>query len=78
VVNAPDADGPRLLPLPGEVFTELDAIEALAGASARLLAGGGIHGAEGSVWIGVCGDHRQLRAAEELIQSVAGEPPCRV
>jgi hypothetical protein len=77
-VNAPESDGPRLLPLPGEVFTELDAIESLTGGSAQLLAGGGIYGAEGSVWIGVGGDDRQLRAAEELIQSVAEEPPCQV
>jgi hypothetical protein len=76
--NAPGTDGPRLLPLPGEVFTELDAIRLLTGAQACLLAAGGIYGAEGSLWLGVSGTEEQVRAATELIRSVAHEPPCRV
>lgn len=77
-LNAADASGPRLLPLPGEVFTELDAIDLLTGATARLVAGGGIYGAEGSSWIAVRGTSEQEQAAADLIQSVAGEPACRV
>ena len=76
--NAPGTDGPRLLPLPGEVFTELDAIRLLTGAQACLLAAGGIYGAEGALWLGVSGTEEQVRAAAELIRSVAHEPPCRV
>lgn len=75
-VNAPDAEGPRLLPLPGEPFTELDAVEQLTGAMAFVVAAGGVCGAEGCVWIGVQGTDEQLRAAEELIGSLASEPPC--
>ncbi len=75
--NAPGTDGPRLLPLPGEVFTELDAIRVLSGAQACLLAAGGIYGAEGALWLGVGGTEEQVRAAAELIRSVAHEPPCR-
>ncbi|HQE93268.1 MAG TPA: hypothetical protein PLH19_09255 [Anaerolineae bacterium] len=77
-VNAPDAEGPRLMPLPGEVFTELDAIQLLTGAEPFLIAGGGIFGAEGSAWIGVSGTAEQVEAAAELLHSVAGEPPCEV
>ncbi len=77
-VNALDAEGPRLMPLPGEVFTELDAIQLLTGAEAILIAGGGIFGAEGSAWIGVSGTEEQVDAAMALIKSVAGEPPCEV
>ena len=62
-LNAPGTEGPRMMQLPGEVFTELEAIELLTGASARLLAGGGIYGAEGCVWLGAEGDAEQLRAA---------------
>jgi hypothetical protein len=76
-MNSPGAEGPRLMPLPGEVFTELDAIALLTGATARLVAAGGIYGAEGAVWIAVSGDARQIEAAEKLIQSVAGESPCQ-
>ncbi len=74
ILNAPEAEGPRMLPIPGEVFTELDAIALLTGASARLVAGGGICGAEGAVWIAVTGQDEQITAAEKLIRSVEEEP----
>ena len=77
-INAPDCQGPRMMPMPGEVFTELDAITTLTGAQSRLLAGGGIYGAEGAVWIGVSGDAEQIDAAGQLIESLAGEPPCEI
>ncbi len=77
-VNDPTTEGPRLMPLPGEVFTELDAIQLLTGAEAILIAGGGIFGAEGSAWIGVSGTEEQVEAAAALIHSVVGEPPCEV
>jgi hypothetical protein len=76
--NAPDAKGPRLLPVPGQVFTELDAIKLMTGAEAALIAAGGIYGAEGAAWLGVTGTEEQIEAAVELIKSVAGEPPCEV
>jgi hypothetical protein len=76
--NAPGATGPRLFPVPGEIFTELDAIELFTGAVACLIAGGGIYGAEGSYWLGISGSEEQVQAAVELIKSVADEPPCEV
>jgi hypothetical protein len=77
-VNDPATDGPRLMPLPGEIFTELDAIQLLTGVEPILIAGGGIFGAEGSAWIGVSGTEEQVAVAAELIKSVSGEPPCEV
>jgi hypothetical protein len=74
--NAPSARGPRLLPMPGKIFTELDAIALMTGAEACLLAGGGIYGAEGAAWLGITGTEEQIQAAAELIKSVADEPPC--
>ena len=76
--NAPEADGPRLLPMPGEVFTELEALRLLTGATACLLAAGGIYGAEGALWLGITGSVEQVEQATALLQSVAVEPPCRV
>jgi hypothetical protein len=76
--NAPGTTGPRLFPMPGEIFTELDAIELLTGATACLIAGGGIYGAEGAYWLGVSGSEEQVQAAVELVKSVADEPPCEV
>jgi hypothetical protein len=75
--NAPGSEGPRLLPLPGDIFTELDAIKLLTGAEACLLAAGGVYGAEGSSWLGISGTEEQVQAAAALIRSVAGEPPCQ-
>ncbi|HUN54346.1 MAG TPA: hypothetical protein VMU29_04240 [Smithella sp.] len=73
-MNAPGARGPRLLPVPGEIFTEIDAIYLLTGASAHLVAAGGVCGAEGSVWLAVSGSPSQEKAAEALIKSVIHEP----
>ncbi len=78
LVNHPAAHGPRLLPVPGEVFSELDAVTSLTGAEAALVAGGGVCGAEGAVWLAVSGDPEQLRAAGELLRGVAGEPAFRL
>jgi hypothetical protein len=76
--NAPGAEGPRLFPFPGRVFTELDGINLLTGAGATLLACGGIYGAEGAAWVGLSGTDEQVQAASDLIKSVAQEPPCEV
>jgi hypothetical protein len=73
-MNAPGAKGPRLLPVPGEIFTEIDAIALLTGASTDLVAAGGVCGAEGSVWLAVSGKPAQEKAAETLIKSVVNEP----
>jgi hypothetical protein len=76
--NAPGASGPRLFPVPGQAFTEIDAIRVLTGAEACLLAAGGVYGAEGASWLGVSGTEEQIEAAAQLIRSVADEPPTRV
>jgi hypothetical protein len=73
-----DAQGPRMLPMPGEVFTELEALTALTGVAARLIAAGGVYGAEGAVYIGVRGTASQEDRAQQLVESLASEPPCQV
>ena len=73
-MNAPGAKGPRLLPVSGEIFTEIDAIALLTGASTDLVAAGGVCGAEGSVWLAVSGKPAQEKAAEALIKYVINEP----
>jgi len=73
-VNMPGADGYRLFPVPGQVFTELAAVMLLTGASAEMVAAGGVCGAEGSYLIAVSGTKEQEKAAEELLALVASEP----
>ena len=77
-MNEPGKHGPRLWPVPGEIFTELDAIAMLTGASAQLVAAGGVCGAEGSIWLAVSGKPAQEKAAEVLIKSVVNEPAFNV
>lgn len=73
-MNAPGVQGPRLWPVPGEIFTELDAIAMLTGAQVSLVSAGGVSGAEGSAWLAVSGKPAQEKAAETLIKSVVSEP----
>jgi 6-phosphogluconate dehydrogenase (decarboxylating) len=73
-INAPGAGGYRLLPIPGQVFTELDAFAQLTGASAELIAAGGTCGAEGAIYLAVSGTREQEEAAEKLYAEVAVEP----
>ena len=73
-MNEPGAHGPRLLPVPGEIFTELDAITLLTGAHADLAAAGGVGGAEGSIWLALTGEPSQENGAMALLKSVSGEP----
>ena len=72
-LNAPGGSGPRLLPVPGEVFTEIEAIRLLCGAEAEMMAAGGVGGAEGAVWLALRGSPEQMENAEELMKEVAGE-----
>lgn len=74
-VNSPSTTGLRLLPISGNIITELEAIEILTGASGELVAAGGVYGAEGSYWIAVTGTDAQLLTASDIIGSVAKEPP---
>ncbi len=73
-LNAPGVGGYRLLPVQGEVFTELEALRALTAAEVELIAAGGVCGAEGAVWIAVSGEPEQEEFAEQVIASVADEP----
>jgi hypothetical protein len=73
-VNEPGAEGIRLFPTPGQVFTEIEAVQLLTGATAELIAAGGVGGAEGSCWLAISGTKKQEEAAEKLMASVASEP----
>ena len=66
---------PTMFLLPGEVFTELEAIELLTGVQVFQAAAGGIGGAEGSMRLVLRGSRSKVEAALELIEQVHGEPP---
>ena len=73
-INEPGAEGYRFLPLPGEVFTEIEALKLLCGVEAELIAAGGVNGAEGAIWLATSGTKEQEEKAEAIVASVASEP----
>lgn len=73
ISNAADTEGPRLCPLPGKAFTELDALRALTGAEAVLLAAGGVMGAEGCVYLAASGTPEQMDAVRALERELRAE-----
>jgi len=75
ILNVPGARGPRLFPVPGEIITEIEALSVLTGVTANLVAGGGVCGAEGSVWLAISGSPEQEEAAQRILKQVAGESP---
>ena len=70
-----EGQGATLCVVPGRIFTEIEALEVLAGVEAVPMGAGGVGGAEGAVWLGLYGDRAQLDAANEAIDAVRGEPP---
>jgi hypothetical protein len=73
-LNAPEASGARMLPVPGEVVTELEALAILTGTKAELVAAGGVCGAEGAVWLAITGTAEQEECAKALLAEIGEEP----
>ena len=73
LLNEPGAQGPRLLPVPGDVFTEIDALKLLFDVKATLVAAGGVCGAEGSVWLAIHGKKENIEKARELLNEISKE-----
>jgi hypothetical protein len=61
--------------LTGEIVTEIEALKILTGVTAFQAGGGGIGGAEGSVWLVLRGTRDQVQKTLDLIKSIQGEPP---
>ncbi|MCD6247954.1 MAG: hypothetical protein J7J17_00625 [Hadesarchaea archaeon] len=66
-----------VMPLPGKVITEIEAIETLTGARAVVIGRGGVSGGEGSVVLAANGSGRQIATLERLVNSIKGEKPLR-
>ena len=66
--------GPTLWVVPGRIFTEIEALCVLADVEVVPAASGGVGGAEGAIWLAMFGSSVQLDRAQEIIQSVRGEP----
>ncbi len=64
-----------LWPTHGEIFTEIEAIEALFNIEAVPAGSGGIAGAEGALTLSVFGERAELDRALALIDEIQKEPP---
>ncbi len=73
LLNRPGSTGPRMLPVSGEIVTEIEAIGLLFGLTAKLVAAGGVCGAEGSVWLAIQGDSEKIGKAKPVIDGIARE-----
>ncbi|MCE5217194.1 hypothetical protein LLH03_09220 [bacterium] len=65
---------PRLWPIQGTLFTELEALNTLAGVQVLQTGAGGLCGAEGAVCLIAFGFEEEVEAAKEVISQVQGEP----
>ncbi len=63
-----------LMPLPGTVVTEIDALRILAGVEAEPVAAGGYGSGEGAVSIFMQGEKLQIEEAWTLLEAIKGEP----
>lgn len=71
----PAGKGCTLWVVPGDIFTEIEALDVLTGVRAVHVGAGGIGGAEGAVWLALFGTAKQVGAAEELLAGLRNEPP---
>lgn len=58
---------PSLMPITGNIVTEIEALEVLANVKAVQVAAGGVVGAEGAVWLIMEGEKAQLETALKII-----------
>lgn len=66
---------PTLKVIPGEVFTEIEAIKALANVEVIHIASGGIGGAEGGVTLLIRGEEEEVSKIAKVLEEIQGEVP---
>ena len=74
-LNQPGIKGPRMLLVSGEIITEIQAIKILTGAQAFMVAGGGVSGAEGSVYLALEGSEKAIKESEKILMKISSEKP---
>ncbi|MBD3357638.1 MAG: hypothetical protein GF363_10805 [Chitinivibrionales bacterium] len=65
---------PKLRLVPGELFTEIEAIRQFADVEVTQIGSGGIAGAEGAVVLAIRGEEDEVHKALKIIKKVQGEP----
>ena len=76
VANGAQGEGPRLAPIPGQVYTEFDALTQLTDVGwVDMIAAGGAMGAEGCAYYTVQGDDEVIEQVKALVNELRDEPP---
>ncbi len=76
--NAAPGEGPRLAPIPGTPYTELDALDQLYDAYPNILAAGGAMGAEGGIYFTISDDAEIIERVKSLVKELRDEPPTQL
>ena len=77
--NAAPGEGPRLAPIPGTTYTEIDALVDLTGcAYPEILASGGAMGAEGGVYFTVRDEEKIIDRIKSVVHELKDEPPTQL
>jgi len=74
-MDGPSQGIPRLMSLPGELFTEIEAIKQFAHVEVTQIASGGVGGAEGAVSLLIRGTEENVDQAMKVIRKIQGEKP---
>jgi hypothetical protein len=67
ILNKQGSKGYRLMPVTGEIITEIEAIKYLWGLDAKIFAAGGVCGAEGGIWLNIEGDDTNFKEYYSII-----------
>jgi len=79
LANEAEGEGPRLAPIPGTPYTEIDALAGLTGSVfVEILASGGAMGAEGCVYYTVSEEEEKIEKVRALVEELKGEPPTQL
>ena len=61
-----------LMPIYGEIFTEIDAIKTLANVNCFVIASGGIYNAQGSITLDISGEPPEIDKIIEILRTAKG------
>ena len=79
LANAAPGEGPRLAPIPGIPYTEINALYDLTGCLfVEILASGGAMGAEGGVYFTVRDEEEKVEKIRALVAGLKDEPPTQL
>lgn len=75
LMNASGASGFRMMPVSGEIITEIEAMKILYGINTRLVAAGGVSGAEGAIWLATEGESEISDEVRNALDEISREKP---